>query len=602
MAALWRAEACEEGRAMSIVSVGRALGLSVALLIASAGCERPAERPPPVELEPSEALRELEAQTAEFERKVYRVTDGVYQAVGFGIANSILIEGRDGVIVVDVLGSVESARAVKAELEKITRKPIVALIYTHNHGDHVFGGLGFVPDGEVDVYAHATTEYYIDRVVNVIRPIISVRSTRMFGGLLPREGPDRLVNVGIGPFLEVGDGTLGLIRPNRTFEDELEVEISGVRLHLVHAPGETNDQIFVWLPEKRVLLPGDNVYKAFPNLYTIRGTLYRDPMRWVESLDRMRALRPEHLAPSHTRPVSGAERIQEILTAYRDGIQFVHDQTIRGMNRGLTPDELVEEIRLPAHLEDHPFLRELYGTVEWSVRSIFTGYLGWFDGDTATLSPASPDERAAGMVELAGGIDGLVAATRAALDDERYAWAAELATHALRVEPEREDARELKASALRALAHRTLSPNGRNYYLTQALELEGSVEPSGPGIDESVLNVARAVPIGNYIAAMPVNLDPEGSADVDTSMAFRFPDVDEAYTLHVRRGVAEFRVGAAEDPDLSMSADTRVWIDIVLGQRGIAGALASGDLELEGGVGQVPAVLRFLSLFRPVDR
>ena len=107
-----------------------------------------------------------------------------------------------------------------------------------------------------------------------------------------------------------------------------------MKLELVHAPGETNDQLFVWLPEKRVLLPGDNFYRAFPNLDTIRGTLYRDVLQWVESLDRMRERRPEHLVPSHTRPLSGADAIHAALTDYRDAIQFVHDQTIRGINRG----------------------------------------------------------------------------------------------------------------------------------------------------------------------------------------------------------------------------------------------------------------------------
>jgi alkyl sulfatase BDS1-like metallo-beta-lactamase superfamily hydrolase len=583
---------------MTIVT-RHSMAMAAAALIALSGCGR--EPAPVPEAAPDEAamLASLEAHTEEFERKVYRVTDGVWQAVGFGLANSILIEGEDGAIVVDTMATIEAAREVREAFRQITDKPIVALIYTHNHADHVFGGLGFVPDGEVDVYAHATTGYYIDRVVNVIRPIISARSTRMFGGLLPREGPDRFVNAGIGPFLEIGTGTLGLIRPNRTFEDELDVEIAGVKLRLVHAPGETNDQIFVWLPDKKVLLPGDNVYKAFPNLYTIRGTLYRDVLEWARSIDRMRALRPEHLAPSHTRPVSGAERIEEILTAYRDAIQYVHDQTIRGMNRGLTPDELVEEIELPPHLKSHPYLQEYYGTVEWSVRAVFSGYLGWFDGDTATLSPASPDERANEMAALAGGSEGLLTAARRALAEERHEWAAELSSHLLRLDPGLTEARTLKAAALRALGRRSVSPNGRNFYLTQALELEGRVAIEDQQVNESVLNIARTVPIRNYIAAMPTNLDPERSLDVETVMGFRFPDVDEAYTLHVRRGVAEFSEGFPEEAELAVTAPTEVWIDIVLGRRGLPAALAAGDVEVEGGVTRVPAVLRFLSLFRP---
>ncbi len=499
----------------------------------------------------------------------------------------------------DVTESIESARAVKAAFEKITRKPIRALVYTHNHADHVFGGPGFAQKGDVDVYSHDTTEYYINRIVGVIRPIISTRSARMFGTLLPAEGTDRVVNAGIGPALMLGHagGTPGLIRPTRTFSERLETEICGIDVVMEHAPGETNDQIFVWLPEKRVLLPGDNVYKAFPNLYTIRGTLYRDLLVWVASLDRMRALRPAHLAPSHTRPVSGEERIQEILTAYRDAIQFVHDQTIRGMNKGLTPDELVDFVKLPPHLAEHPYLAEHYGTVEWSVRSVFDGYLGWFDGDAATLSPAAPDERARGYAALAGGEEALFAAARAAQGEGRHAWAAELASHVLRLDPDNGEAKRLKAAALTELGRRSVSPNGRSYYLTQARELRGEVDPSGEGsIDDSVRDVAQVIPIGNFLAAMPVFLDPEKSADSDLVVGFRFPDVDEGYTIHVRRGVAELRPSFPEDPDVAITTDSSVWRDIVLGFRNPALTFASGDVTIDG------SALDLVSFLRLFDR
>lgn len=564
--------------------------LATTVLSLPCGCGRETQEPEAV------AVADLIAHSQEFERRVYRVTDGVHVAVGFGIANSILIEGDRGAIVVDAMGSVEAAREVRAAFEKITRKPIQALVYTHNHADHVFGARGFVPEGEVDVYAHETTNTYINRVVSIIRPIIAVRSARMFGDLLPESGEDALVNVGIGPFLEIGPragGTPSLIRPNRTFRDELE--IAGVRLELVHAPGETNDQIFVWLPEKKVLLPGDNVYKAFPNLYTIRGTLYRDVLEWVRSLDAMRALEPEHLVPSHTRPVSGREQIAEILTAYRDAIQYVHDQTIRGINQGLEPDELVEVVKLPPHLAGHPYLQEFYGTVEWSVRSIFTGYLGWFGGDAAELSPAGPYERAAGFAELAGGPEALLAAARRAADEERYAWAAELAAQMLRLEPENREARSLKARVLRELGRRSRSANGRNYYLTQALELEGEEVAGEGGLDESVMGLVRALPVGDILAAMPVHLDPEASADLEMTVGFHFPDVDESYTIEVRRGVAEFRQGLSAERDVAIRTDSDVWREIALGLRNPALAFASDEVEIEG---SALDAARFLRLFR----
>ncbi|MEM6931311.1 MAG: MBL fold metallo-hydrolase, partial [Myxococcota bacterium] len=327
---------------------------------------------------PSEAIA---ARERLFEREVIEVTGGVHVAVGYGLANSILLEGTDGVVIVDTMESATAAREVLAEFRKITDKPVVAAVFTHNHADHVFGSAVMAP-GDVPIYAHATTESHIDRVVNVIRDTLQVRSLTMFGSALPES---QLWEAGIGPRLRFDPSDIALKRPTDVFEVAATVEAAGLTLELVHAPGETDDQLFVWLPESRVLLPGDNVYQAFPNLYTLRGTPPRDTMAWVRSLDRMRDLGAEYLVPSHTRPVVGAEAVEEVLRSYRDAIQYVHDQTVRGMNAGRSRDELAATIRLPAHLAAHPWLQEHYGMVPHAVRAVVDGYLGWFDGDASDL-------------------------------------------------------------------------------------------------------------------------------------------------------------------------------------------------------------------------
>jgi len=557
------------------------------------GCQASSEPSSPAPDVPAD----LERMREEFRRGVYEVTEGVHQAVGFGIANSILIEGDDCVFIVDVMGAMETAAEVRAELAKITDKPIGALIYTHNHADHVMGGLAFVPDGKVDVYAHETTNDHINRFANVLRPVLRRRSARMFGSYLPRGGLDAMENVGLGPFVETldPDMTLGLIRPNKTFADELETEICGLQVRLVHAPGETDDQIFVWLPERGVLLPGDNIYKAFPNLYSIRGTAYRDVRDWVHSLDAMRALRPEHLVPSHTRAISGADEIYATLTAYRDAIQFVHDQTVQGMNRGLTPDELVDAVKLPPHLAGHPYLQEYYGKVEWSVRGIFDGYLGWFDGDAAGLEPVSPDERAAEMAALAGGVEGLQRAAEQALMEEKHAWAAEVASHWIRLAPASREAKQVKADALRALGRKQVNANARNYYLSQALELEEKIEIRDETKPENALSFVSTVPIAHFIAAMPANLLYEKSADKELVVGFWFPDVDEGYGSEIRRGVAELTATFPENPDVTITADSNVWRELVLGLRSPIKTFASGEVEFSG---SALDLVGFLRMFR----
>ena len=412
-----------------------------------------------------EGRDKLFAHSQEFRQDVVEVTDGVHVAIGFALANAILIEGTDGLIIVDTTESVSAARAIKTRFDQISTKPVKAIIHTHSHPDHVGGTRVFAGDDQPEIYAHETQrrENLPARVGRGGRG----GGNQFGGGLDPEDRP----NAGIGPRLVLGGGD-GYLPPTTTFAgDRYDLEVGGVRLELVYAPGETDDQIYVWLPEKRVLLPGDNFYQAFPNLYAIRGVPLRRVDHWVESLASMVAKQPVHLVPSHTRPISGAEAVRDALTDYHDGVQSVLEQTIAGMNEGLRPDELVERVALPAHLADNPYLQEFYGTIPWSVRAIYTFYLGWFDGNATTLFPLSNAERARRIVGLAGGEAATRDAARTALDGGDVQWAAELADYLLAGDPDHQEARRLKARALTALGERQISANARNYYLTTARSL-----------------------------------------------------------------------------------------------------------------------------------
>jgi len=581
-----------------------ALCLMLGVLLLT-GCDRPGDNGASSTAQAGSA--ELEAHSAEFERDVIQVTDGIYVAIGYALANTIMIEGDDGVIIVDTTESKIAAKQVKAEFDKITDKPVKAIIYTHNHTDHIFGASVFAPDGGVPVYAHESTWSHIERILSVLRPVIEVRSYHMFGNYL-EAGGERIVNDGIGPALAQGtegDADIyGLLKPSHTFKDTLEVSIAGRRLQLIHSPGETDDQIVVWLPDERVLLPGDNVYKAFPNLYTIRGTRYRDVMKWAKSVGGMRSLGAEFLVPSHTRPVTGAAEIDEILAAYGDAIQYVHDQTVRGMNLGMDAQELAETISLPPRLANHPWLQPFYGTLAWSVRSVYDGYLGWFDGNSTNLFPTPRLRRAQNLVRLSGGVESVLSAGQQSLDAGDPQWAAELADLLLQAEQGKDsEARQLKARALRALAGTTPNPNARNWYLTDALELEGRIAIDVSELTPERIAFAKGFPIDGILNTMAVNLDPAASQGVDQSVVFVFPDQDKRFRVHVRNQVAEVRQlqqyrQPSREGEVQVTVNASDWLDLVAGQKGFPLALANGTISVEGGLSDIGELLSFLSLFQ----
>ena len=561
-------------------------------VVALAACGKSAEGPAAAAAPTPQALLE---HSKEFTKEVVKVADGVYMAIGYGIANSIMLEGSDGVIIVDTMESVESAQEVLTEFRKITDKPVKALVYTHSHPDHIGGASVFAGGANLPIYGHDTLAENMDRTAVELRPIITARSLRMYGAqLTPQQRP----NLGIGPHIALhDDSSVGVLRPTRVFRDTLEDTVAGIRFQLVHAPGETPDQLFMWLPDRKILLPGDNVYKAFPNLYTIRGTGYRSPKLWAQSIDKMRALNAELMVPSHTRALAGKAEIAAMLTDYRDAIRYVYDQSVRHMNAGLMPEEIARRVNLPAHLAASPYLQEFYGKPAWSAKTVFDGALGWFDGDPAHLQPLALDDESRRMVELAGGaaaLDEKIAAAEKAGDSQ---WVLQLSGHALRVNPQNTAARDARVAALRRLGEAETNPPARNYYLMSAGQLSGEYKNVENAVKPTP-EMLRQMPLALYFDGMTVNLRAEDTLDTTIKVGFEFSDTGEQLTYIVRRGASEVVPGIAADANLVTRVSAQAFKEMLARLRSPAVALAR-DFEMVKG--SKLDFAKFMALFRPEE-
>jgi alkyl sulfatase BDS1-like metallo-beta-lactamase superfamily hydrolase len=338
--------------------------------------------------------------------------------------------------------------------------------------------------------------------------------------------------------------------------------------------------LFVWLPDKKALFPGDNFYKTFPNLYTIRGTPYRDLAGWVNSLDMMRYLEPEHLIPSHTRPISGKEEIYHKLTTYRDGIQYVHDQTIRMMNKGMGPDEIAETISLPKHLGDSPFLKEFYGSPEWSARNVFSGYLGWFDGNPSTLKPLPRIEEANNLINLAGGWDSLFSLAEESFKNEEYQWALQLTDYLLLSKPKNKESTVLRMSCLKVLGERESNPNSRYYYLSSAALLDDNYQPND--LLAPTLEVVKKYPIEAMLESLKVSVVPEKSIEKNIHLLFNFTDSGKKFSLFLRKGVLEIQPFEVVGSSVQVMATEEDMKAVLTGLKSLPISLVTGSIKVNG--------------------
>ena len=519
----------------------------------------------------------------EFRKDIIQIEENIYIAIGYALANVIMIVGDNENIIIDTAGSEESAIDIKKDLNKISKNPINNIIYTHNHPDHIGGATIFASDSNVKVYGQENILYNIDNISTIIRPIIYERSARQFGIPLNKEN---IIHQGIGGFLEIdANTTSGLIRPNVTFDKTLSLKIDNIQIELAHVPGETDDHLYVYLPELEAVMVGDNFYRSFANLYAIRGTKYRSPMEWVYSLDKIRNLNAKYLIPSHSRPVIGRENVYKALTDYRDAIQFVHDQTVRYINKGLLPNEIVSKIELPPHLSSSPYLQEFYGSISSYVRSIFSGYIGWFNGNVTTLHPLTSEEKAKKMIDLAQKQTDLYTAAELALENREYQWSMELADSLIALDQNDQKAKNIKAEALEKFAQTQTASNDYYFYKTVAGELRGDYDVYFRDVTISSKQL-KAIPIKSIIKSLPVNLNAKKTIDIEEKVMLKFNDTNDIFTLNFRRGILELGYNKIDDADLIIETNQHELKEILVGLKNIAEislAMTNGSIKVEGG-------------------
>jgi len=408
----------------------------------------------------------LIAQSEQTKKQVVELAPGIYSAIGFAASNVHMIEGTETLTIIDTTETTKAAENILAEFRKYSSKPVGRIIYTHSHRDHISGARIFAEDQDIPIYASSIFKSdLVDVDEGQIAPnkALMRRTLMQFGIGLNNE---ERISLGVGPGDRPMEGMgAGFIPPTQLFDTDTDMDLDGISARLIHAPGETEDHLIVWLPEHRILFSGDNWYHAFPNLYAIRGTAYRDFQKWADSLYLMSELDAEILAPGHTQIVFGTALVKEVLLATRQAILHVMHETARGMDEGLSLDDICASLHLPDALAEKPYLQEFYGKLEWSARAFATGTLGWYDGNPTHLSSMSTRERAQQMAALAGGSAALMDTAEKA---ENPRWRLELCDHLIALG---EPAHRLKAETLEKHAEIEINATARNTYIWAAKEI-----------------------------------------------------------------------------------------------------------------------------------
>ncbi|MEY3493180.1 MAG: hypothetical protein RL413_598 [Actinomycetota bacterium] len=540
---------------------------------------------------------------------LFEVAEGVWQVRGYDISNITFVKGTTGWIVIDPLTVEATARASYELVTKhLGHRPVTAVIYTHSHADHFGGVLGVTSQEDVDAgrCRVIAPEGFLAETVgeNVIAgPAMSRRALYQFGPLLP-PGPRGHVNCGLG--LSIPIGPPGLIAPTeeitRTGEEKV---VDGVRIVFqltpeTEAPAEMN----FFFPDGGWLCMAENCSHTMHNLVPIRGALVRNSLQWSKYIGEAIELfggRTKLVFTSHNWPQWGNEDAIEFLRLQRDLYRWMHDQTMRHANHGLTPLEIADHLELPEEFLAATHTRGYYGDLVHNSKAVYQRYLSWYDGNPANLDKLPPRDVGARYVRLAGGPDALLREARRCFDEGDYRWVAELANHLVFADPSNTEARHLQADALEQLGYQSESTTFRNAYLMGAQELRqgppqlGNSEVRGRGL-------LKAMTIEQVFDTLAVRLKSEAVAGVKLFVNWTFPDLagtpDEKWVLALsNRTLHSVRGRHQEGADASIRLDRSLLLRIIVQETSFADEIGAGTIALDGDAAALLTVFGNLDVF-----
>lgn len=519
---------------------------------------------------------------------LFEVAPGLYQVRGMDLSNISFVEGETGVIVIDPLISTETAAAALALYRQHRGdRPVTGVIYSHCHVDHFGGVKGVTTQEDVDagrvpvLAPEGFTEHAVAENVYA-GTAMSRRAGYMYGAALPRS-PQGAVGAGLGQ--TTSTGTVTLIPPTLDITSTGQEEVlDGVRIVFQMAPDtEAPAEMLFYFPHLKALCAAEDVTHTLHNLLTLRGAVVRDARRWAGYLTETIDLFGDEVDvvfASHHWPTWGNERVAQLLSTQRDIYAYLHDQTLRMLNKGMTGPEIAEAMTLPPALENAWNARGYYGSVSHNVKAIYQRYLGWFDGNPAHLWEHTPVEKAKRYVQLGGGADAVVAHAQQAFDDGDYRWAAEVLGHVVFAAPDHAAGRELLAATFEQLGYGAENGTWRNFYLSGAYELRNG--PFGtPTATASPDMVAQLSP-EMLFDAIAIQIDGPRAWQEKLTIDVVLTDESTRYRLRLANGVLTYSGRSHPgEPDLTLTGARRSLPALALGAL-TAEALADAGIAISG--------------------
>jgi len=536
---------------------------------------------------------------------LFKVSDRLYQVRGLDLSNMTIIEGDTGLIVIDPLTVSETSHAgLELYYRNRPKKPVVAVIYTHSHGDH-FGGVKGVVD-EADVKAGKVRIYaprgFMEAVVQenvLVGGAMSRRAQYQFGHVLPK-GERGQVDAGLGK--TVPFGSITLIPPTDTIDQPVETRtIDGVEIVFMNTPNtEAPAEMIMYYPQLHALNMAELATKTLHNLLPFRGAEVRNADSWAKylnlALDRFGADSDVMLC-QHNWPTWGKARIAAQLGRQRDEYRYINDQTIRLINHGYTPAEIAEQMKLPQSLVEDWSTHGYYGTAKHDAKAVYQRVLGWYDGNPVNLDPLSPTETGQKFVAYMGGADKALARARADFKNGEYRWVAQVTSQIVFADPANRAARQLEADALEQLGYQAEGSTWRNAYLQGALELRDGVSAQ-PAMSSVSADVVRAIPLDMFFDYLAVRLNGPKAEGKHAIINWHFTDTRQDYVLTLENSALSYLAGrTANEADVSLTLTRDTLDQISLHRTSFPQAMQGGLIKVEGNAAKLTELMGLLDSF-----